>query len=179
MRRLHVRLVLLAGVASVALAVAGIDRSHAEDAAAPAAPALKGKFVRGLVGAWETEISEGVMGKGKGRSTWRFALGETAAIEDYDMNLTAPDGTTAPMRYHIVVRETGGGSGLEGWMFDESEVAPKHFVGTYSDAGFEATCKTPGGTLRVTCAAEGEARVFHLYMGETLLQQETYRPAAK
>jgi hypothetical protein len=179
MRRLHVRLALLAGVASLVLAVAGIGRSHAEDAAPPAAPALKSKFVRGLVRTWDTEITEGVMGKGKGRSTWRFALGETAAIEDYDMNLTAPDGTTAPMRYHILVRETGVGSNMEGWMFDESEVAPKHFLGTYTDAGFEATCNTPGGTLRVTCVAEGDARVFHLYMGETLLQKETYRPAAK
>jgi hypothetical protein len=173
-RRTFVGLAALSLVAAVFAA-----QTRAGDATPTAAPTIKSKFFRGFVGSWDTEVSEGAMGRAKGHSKWHLTIGETAAIEEYEATITGADGSTHPMSAHIVVRETGDGKGIEAWMFDDASIAPAHFVGAYTDAGFEAKAETPQGTMRVTCEAKGNDRVFHLYMGDTLLQLETYRPAAK
>jgi hypothetical protein len=168
------------GAAALSLSAAFFSAgSQAGDPAPVGAPAIESKFFRGFVGSWDTEASEGAMGRAKGRSTWRLALGGTAVIEDYEAKITAADGSTQSSVMQVVVREKGDGKTIEGWLFDQSGIAPTHYVGTYTDAGFEAKAETPQGPMRVTCEAKGADRVFHLYAGDTLLQLETYRPAAK
>jgi len=109
----------------------------------------------------------------------RVPAGATDAVEEYETILTAADESTHPMSAHIVVREAGDGRGVEAWMFDNPSIAPVRFVGTSTDGGFEAKAETREGTLRITCEAKGTDRLFLPYLGDTLLQLATYRPAAK
>lgn len=181
MDRTNRRRALLGAAALSLLAVFFAVRTRAGDPApSPAqAPKIESKFLRGLAGRWDTEASEGVIGHGKGRSTWQLTLGDTAIVEDYETKLTGADGVTRESGAHVVVREKGDGKTIEAWMFDDSGIPPKHFVGSYTDAGFEAKAETPEGVVRVTCEAKGADRIFRLHLGDTLLVVETYRPAAK
>lgn len=85
------------GAAALSLSAAFFAAgTRAGDPAPAGAPALESKFFRGFVGSWDTEVSEGAVGRAKGRSTWHLALGGTAVIEDYEAKITAADGSTHP-----------------------------------------------------------------------------------
>jgi hypothetical protein len=141
--------------------------------------AVQSAFLKGLVGTWETEMTEGDFGRHKGRSTWRLLLGDSALVEDYTGSMTGADGKTVPWTAHVVVREGEDGKSLEGWMFDNLSLPPLHFLGTHNDAGFDVSAETPDGKMRVTCEKKAAERVFRIWMGENPVMTEVYRPIPK
>lgn len=177
-RPLAVALVAACVVASAALVSAG-DPPAEKPAEAAAPKAVASAFLKGLVGAWETEMTEGDLGRHKGRSTWRLGMNDTAAMEDYASSLTTAEGKTVPWSAHVVCREGADGKSVEAWMFDNLNVPPLRFTGALTETGFDVSGDTPDGKMRVTYEKQGADRVVRIWMGEHPLVTEVYRPAPR
>ena len=171
--------VLSLGLALAAGSAARLWAGDPAPAGAPSPKPLQNGFLKGMVGAWDTEMTDGQVGRHKGRSTWRMLLGDTAVSEDYASSLTLADGKTVPWIAHLVLREGTDGKSVEAWMFDNLSLPPTHFVGTVTETTLDATADTPDGKLRVTCETKDKERVFRLSLGGEPYFTEVYRPAAK
>ena len=164
---------LLVGAGFCVLAVS----ARAGDA--PAAPRkVESAFLRGFAGDWDTEMTEGKLGKNRGNAKWQLTLGETALEEDYSSSITGADGKATPWRVRVVAREVGGGK-VEAWLFDTRRVAPIHFAGTLTDTGFDVAGETSEAKFRVACEKKGENREFRMWRDDAVVLVETHRPAAR
>jgi hypothetical protein len=144
---------------------------------APAAPRrIESGFLRSFAGDWNTEMTDGKLGKNRGNARWELTLSGTALEETYSSSITDAAGNSKPWKVRVIARETGAGK-AEAWMFDTRRVEPIHFIGTVSDTGLDVSATTPEAKFRVACEKKGDSREWKMWRDDVVVLVEMHHPA--
>jgi hypothetical protein len=180
MRSIRTHVVLAAVVLGIAgAALATLARASDPAPGAPPPPRkVSNAFLRSLVGDWDV-VTSGPMGGSPARSTWRFAAGETALVEDYSGKITMEKGESVPWNVTVVVREGPEGKTIEGWLFDDWKSPPDQYTGALTDAGFDVSAKIPMGTMRVVAAKKDYGFEVRMSLDGKEVRVEQYRESVR
>jgi hypothetical protein len=153
------RRTFLSGLAAVVAAAAVAVGSQAlaeEPAGGMPSPQKKldHPFVKEMVGVFDF-----VSDMGKGTSTIRLGLGDTAVIEDLEASM-------GPMPYfgHGVRKVSDDGKTMTLWWFDSTSAEPDVYTGPLTAEGFDL--KSPEHRITMTKTATGFE--FKIYQGDQL-----------
>ena len=128
-------------------------------------------FFKALEGSFTT-VSKSTCGEGKGKATCRFAVGETAFVEEYQNG----DGEQA---FHGIglYKVSDDGKTVSTWWLDSMSKEPQKFEGPLADDGFEAHGTTPRGPATVAFKKRGEGFDFTLTMNGVVELTEVWTRA--
>lgn len=161
--------VLVGGAFRLGASVARAGDEKGDGAMRPVAK-ITHPFFRALEGSFTT-ASKATWGEGKGKASCRFAVGETAFVEEYENG----EGEQA---FHglALYKVSDDGKSVAMWWLDSMGKEPQKFEGALADDGYEAKGASPHGpTTLALKKTEGGFRFTMTVNGAAVMTEDWTR----